>query len=39
MKDEAENAGIDWEEFKESLKKAGLLEFDPKTRKYRVNAK
>ena len=35
-KDTAEQAGIDWEEFKENLKKAGLLEYDKKKRKYRV---
>ncbi len=38
-KDVAESAGIDWNEFKEVMKKAGLLEYDPKKRKYRVGAK
>ena len=38
-KETAEQAGIDWEEFKENMKKAGLIEYDKKKRKYRVNTK
>jgi len=38
-KDTAEQAGIDWEEFKENMKKAGLLEYDKKKRKYKVKPK
>ncbi len=36
LKEEAEELGVDWEEFKEELKKAGVIEFDPKNKKYRV---
>ena len=38
-KDAAEGAGIDWEEFKENMKKAGLLKYDAKKKKYRVSPK
>ncbi len=37
LKEEAEEMGIDWESFKEQLKKTGLLEFDPQRKKYKVN--
>ncbi len=36
LKEEAEELGVDWGEFKEELKKAGILEFDPRNKKYRV---
>ncbi|MDN5358268.1 MAG: hypothetical protein PWP76_111 [Candidatus Diapherotrites archaeon] len=36
LKEEAEELGVDWEEFKEELKKAGVIEFDPKNKKYKV---
>jgi len=36
LKEEAEELGVDWESFKEELKKAGIIEFDPKNKKYKV---
>lgn len=36
LKEEAEELGVDWDSFKEELKKAGILEFDPKNKKYKV---
>ncbi len=36
LKEEAEELGIDWDEFKEELKKAGVIEFDPRNKKYKV---
>ena len=36
LKEEAEELGIEWESFKEELKNAGIIEFDPKSKKYKV---
>ena len=36
LKEEAEELGVEWESFKEELKNAGIIEFDPKSKKYKV---
>ncbi|HIQ10102.1 MAG TPA: hypothetical protein EYH23_01140 [Euryarchaeota archaeon] len=36
LKEEAEELGVDWDSFKEELKKAGIIEYDPKSKKYKV---